>query len=160
MSQTDPSAPTVIAYDGSDHARAAVERAAALLAGRPAVVVSVWRSVKDVVGAALIALPASVTHDAQEKMDTAERTAAQKLADEGAELARAGGLDARGEPVEAHSSVWPAIVRAAEDLDAGVVVVGSRGRSGIKSVMLGSVSTGVVHNCRRPVLVVHGPGHG
>ncbi|MBM3676699.1 MAG: universal stress protein [Actinobacteria bacterium] len=39
-------------------------------------------------------------------------------------------------------------------LDADVIVVGSRGRSGLGVAVLGSVAQGVVHNSRRPVLVV------
>jgi nucleotide-binding universal stress UspA family protein len=42
----------------------------------------------------------------------------------------------------------------AAELDADVVVVGSRGRGALKRVLLGSVSTYVVHNAPCPVLVV------
>jgi nucleotide-binding universal stress UspA family protein len=151
---TDSTTPIVIAYDGSDHARSAVTEAARLFSGRPAVVVSAWRSVADVMPASAIAIPASVAHDAQIKMDGAARSEAQSLADAGAAIARDGGLDARGEAVEAHGAVWPCIVRAADEHHAAAVVVGSRGRSAIKSAMLGSVSAGVVHHSSRPVLVV------
>lgn len=42
----------------------------------------------------------------------------------------------------------------AESLGSDVVVVGSRGRGAIRRVLLGSVSTYVVHNAPCPVLVV------
>jgi nucleotide-binding universal stress UspA family protein len=42
----------------------------------------------------------------------------------------------------------------AEALNADVVVVGSRGRGAIRRVLLGSVSTYVVHNAPCPVLVI------
>ncbi|MDQ3936027.1 MAG: universal stress protein, partial [Actinomycetota bacterium] len=52
------------------------------------------------------------------------------------------------------ATVWHAIVEAADELDARVVVLGSRGLSGVRSALLGSVSYGVVHHSRRPLLVV------
>ena len=153
----DSLAPVVIAFDGSGHARAAVTEAARLFSGRPAVVVSAWRSVADVLPASVIAIPASVARDAQVRMDEAARGEAQALADAGAAIAREGGLDARGEAVEAHGPIWPSIVRTAEENDAAAVVVGTHGRSAIKSAMLGGVSAGVVHHSSRPVLIVRAP---
>jgi nucleotide-binding universal stress UspA family protein len=146
--------PAVIGYDGSDHADAAIAEAARLFPGRPAVVASVWRSVEDIVPAALMALPASVSQEGQLKMDAAARDAAQAVAERGAGLARDAGLDARAEAIESHGAIWPAILRAGDDHDAAVLVVGSRGRSGFASAALGSVSLGVIHHTRRPVLVV------
>jgi len=155
MPNADPSpAPLLIAYDGSEHAHAAVASAARLFPGRAAVVVTAWRSVKDVVPASLVALPASVAHEAQLKMDEAARNEAQGLADAGAVLARDGGLDARAQAIEAAGAIWPAIVRAAEEVGAEAVIVGSHGRSPMRSAILGSVSAGVVNHSERPVLVV------
>jgi nucleotide-binding universal stress UspA family protein len=45
-------------------------------------------------------------------------------------------------------------VETAEERDAAAVVVGSRGLTALRSAVLGSVSYGVVHHCKRPVLVV------
>jgi nucleotide-binding universal stress UspA family protein len=46
------------------------------------------------------------------------------------------------------------IVRLAEELDAGIVVVGSRGHGGVRRALLGSVSDSVVRHAHCPVLVV------
>jgi nucleotide-binding universal stress UspA family protein len=49
------------------------------------------------------------------------------------------------------------IVRVVDELDANLIVIGSRGRRRITSLVLGSVSHHVVHQAMRPVLVVPSP---
>jgi nucleotide-binding universal stress UspA family protein len=46
------------------------------------------------------------------------------------------------------------IVHLAEDLGAGLIVMGSRGRGGIRRALMGGVSESVVHHAHCPVLVV------
>jgi nucleotide-binding universal stress UspA family protein len=46
------------------------------------------------------------------------------------------------------------IVHLAEDIEAGLVVMGSRGRGGIRRALMGSVSDSVVRHAHCPVLVV------
>jgi nucleotide-binding universal stress UspA family protein len=46
------------------------------------------------------------------------------------------------------------IVHLAEDIEAGLVVMGSRGRGGIRRTLMGSVSDSVVRHAHCPVLVV------
>jgi nucleotide-binding universal stress UspA family protein len=50
------------------------------------------------------------------------------------------------------------ILCAAEETDAELVIVGRRGLGGVKRLLMGSVSEGVVHHARCPVLVVCGDG--
>lgn len=64
---------------------------------------------------------------------------------------------AGGTVVEAHLMMGDAareIVHLAEDIVAGLVVMGSRGRGGISRALMGSVSDSVVRNAHCPVLVV------
>lgn len=52
------------------------------------------------------------------------------------------------------SGVAGALATAAREHRAAVLVVGSRGRSALREIVLGSVAMGTVHRAHRPVLVV------
>jgi nucleotide-binding universal stress UspA family protein len=47
-------------------------------------------------------------------------------------------------------------VDTAEEHDAGIVVMGSHGRTGIPLVLLGSVAEATARHSARPVLIAHG----
>jgi nucleotide-binding universal stress UspA family protein len=146
--------PVLFAYDGSPHARAAIERGAALLRPGPAVVATAWTSFEDAAPAALLALPGDVVRGAVDDLDAANRDTAETLAAEGAELARAAGFDAEPRAVRAAEAFFVAIVATADEIDASAIVMGSRGRSRLAATVLGSVSTGVLNHTRRPVMIV------
>jgi nucleotide-binding universal stress UspA family protein len=62
-----------------------------------------------------------------------------------------------GKVEEAHlreGRVAPEIIALAEEIDAGLIVMGSRGRGGIRRALMGSVSDSVVRHAHCPVLVV------
>jgi nucleotide-binding universal stress UspA family protein len=69
-------------------------------------------------------------------------------------LERAGALPIT---VEATGPVWKTIVEIADQYDAATIVMGSRGLTGMRSMLLGSVSSAEVHHADRPTLVVHRP---
>lgn len=54
----------------------------------------------------------------------------------------------------------PATVIAdlAEQLNADMVVIGRRGRSGVAELVLGSTSNELSHHCKRPVVLISGEG--
>jgi nucleotide-binding universal stress UspA family protein len=146
--------PILIAYDGSDDARAAVRSAAELFAGREAFVVTVWESAAGLAGGARAALPAAVVQEAMAALDDAAREEAEAIAAEGAELARGSGAEAKPLAAKASHNVWSTLIGEAERHDAAVLVVGSRGRSPVKAALLGSVSSAATAQSKRPVLVV------
>jgi nucleotide-binding universal stress UspA family protein len=61
------------------------------------------------------------------------------------QLAAAAGFEAQPKVIRSAGAVFAAIVACADELDAAVIVMGSRGRSTLAATLLGSVSTGVLH---------------
>jgi nucleotide-binding universal stress UspA family protein len=149
--------PVLFAYDGSTHAKAAIEQAATVLQPGPAVVATAWGSFRAGAPAALLALPGDMVATAIDTLDEAGREAAEILAAEGAELARAAGFDAEPRAVQSAGPFFAGLLQLANELDARAIVAGSRGRSSLAAAVLGSVSTGLLHHTIRPVLVVRGP---
>jgi nucleotide-binding universal stress UspA family protein len=151
--------PALIAYDGSAAAREAIAAVGRLLPGRAALVVHAWESAlhHSLSGRALIGAPVEEIREFSEDLETWLREAAEATVEEGVELARGAGLDARGEAVESGSAAWRVLAATAETRDAAVVVTGSQGHGLVASVLLGSVSAGLVHHAERPVLVVRAP---
>jgi nucleotide-binding universal stress UspA family protein len=154
--------PILIAYDGSPPARAAVSEAGALFAPGRAIVLSVYEAhlaemmlVPDPAGMGSTMLPFDPS--ATQEIERASEERATRLAEEGAALARAAGLDAQPFAVEDRTDPPDAIVAAAEEHDVRAIVVGSRGLGGLKSKLLGSTSKEVLHRSVRPVLVVRHP---
>jgi nucleotide-binding universal stress UspA family protein len=146
--------PVLLCFDGSEDARRAIERAGAILGGGPALVVHVWEPLSAVVlRNPLIHSPGPLAEQAAD-LDEAGAATAERLTEEGVRVARAAGFDAAPLCVRSDQRVWPAIVRLAEERQARAVVLGSRGLSKVGSMLLGSVSNGVVHHCRQPSLVV------
>jgi nucleotide-binding universal stress UspA family protein len=150
--------PVVIAYDASVEAQAALREAVALFGDRPLIVVSVWEP-----GLATMTMmppPGEVGYNRlpdpadAAAVDRAQSAHATEAAEAGARLARK--LGATVEPLAVPDSVDVAetLVSIAEERDARAIVVGSRGLSGIKARLLGSTSRKLLHDTRRPVLVV------
>lgn len=66
------------------------------------------------------------------------------------------GVKVSAEVVDAFPDVG--LCDAALERDAGLVVTGDRGRTGLSRFLLGSVAERVVRNCRRPVMVARAEG--
>ena len=150
--------PTLFCYDGSEDSRLALASLIDLLASSQAVVLTVWQPLTarltETGGFGVFAL------DDEDQVDAQEEAAARETAEEGAERARAHGFDATARVQEATSGVWRAIVDVADEIDAGLIVCGTRGRGGVKSLLLGSVSHAVLQQAHRPVLIAPAPKSG
>jgi len=158
----DPGAsdgPAVIAYDGSDGARAAIAVVGRLLPGRRAIVVHVWNSPmhNTLSGRALAGAPLPELREFSAAYEQYFADVAASVVDEGVGLAAKADLDATGEAIESGAGAWRALAEVASDRGAAVIVAGSRGRGGLASTILGSVSSGLVHNAETPALIVR-PG--
>jgi len=150
-----PGRPLVLlCYDGSEGAREAIRHAGALLHSRRALVLTVWQPLAGLDYLAWAGESVGMANSVE--LDRAAADAGALMASEGERLADAAGFgDSESLAVEAIGPVWKTITDVAEAHDAGVIVLGSRGLAGLRSLLLGSVSNAVVHHTDRPTLVVH-----
>jgi len=149
-----PGGPALIAFDGSDAARAGIATAGELLAVREAVIETVWVPYKGVAAGGTLGAPAALISRGTEELDQVLAARAREKAHDGARLAAGAGLEARAEAVETAGPVWCALRDSADEHESPVIVIGSHGRGVVEAAVLGSVSSALVHNAHRPVLVV------
>jgi nucleotide-binding universal stress UspA family protein len=138
----------LICYDGSADAKEAIARGAPLLRGQRATVLTVWTPFDS----AALGLSGGV--EDMRDSDEASRLHAEHQAEEGARLAIEAGFDAKRRTVERRTTVADAILGEADTLDAIGILMGSRGLTGVKSLLLGSVSHAVIQHADRTVIVV------
>jgi nucleotide-binding universal stress UspA family protein len=136
----------LLATDGSEHARRAA-RAAVELARKTGSELHVVH-----VG------PAIPSVFAYTELDPAriEEEARKKLAEEVRSIEESGGAVAEGHVLLGTPA--ESIVSLAEEIGAGLIVVGSRGLGGLRRALMGSVSESVVRHAHCPVMVVRGDG--
>ncbi|MCU1426635.1 MAG: universal stress protein UspA-like protein [Actinomycetia bacterium] len=140
----------LIATDGSPLSIAAARRGIALLAQPTAV--TLLTVITEVPGDDAGGFEGSVySPEEQQRLWEAEQhNAAVELADTAAALT---GCEVQ-KRMEL-GDVATTICRVAEELPADAIVMGSHGRTGLKRMLLGSVSEHVVRHAPCPVLVVH-----
>ncbi len=162
MPDTPDPRPIVIAYDGTPQSQAAVRETAHLFGGgvRPVLVLTVWEP--GLMNVAIAPAPGGIgaavpppDPEVVRQVDRSEEDHARAIAEDGAELARSLGLASEALAVRDEANVADTIVQVADERDAQAVVVGSRGLSHLRSVLIGSTSDGVLHRIRRPLLIVH-----
>ncbi|MFG2947127.1 universal stress protein [Streptomyces adustus] len=134
--------PVTVGLDGSPESRAAAEWAAgeARLLGLPLKLVQVWEPVPD----PMVQAPLLGTEVHQHWTERILREVAEGV------LERHPGLDVSSEQLSGR----PADVLASAAEDAELLVLGSRGLSGIGGFVVGSVGLSVVAHAGRPVVLV------
>lgn len=154
--------PIIVAYDGTPQAKAAVREAAHLFGSgtRPVLVLTVWEP--GLMNVAIAPAPGGIgaavpppDPEVVREVDRSEEDHARAIAEDGAALARSLGLASEALAVRDEANVADTIVHVADERDAQAVVVGSRGLSHLRSVLIGSTSDGVLHRIRRPLLIIH-----
>jgi nucleotide-binding universal stress UspA family protein len=139
-------------YDGSEAAGHAIERAGTLVeAGRRAIVLTVWQP------APPLHLPGDTTStyaeiDAQANRRFEQR--ARELAEAGCTLAADAGFDAHPETRPVRGRTGATVLDAADEHGVALLTLGSRGLGGVRSALLGSVTSWLLHHSARPMLVV------
>jgi nucleotide-binding universal stress UspA family protein len=139
-------------YDGSPDSNAAIEAAGELFPGASTTVLTVWEGLSEVLvraGAGLAAAPLDFG-----AIDAESEQGARECADAGTALAREAGLAAESRIARRSGTIWETILRQADLTDSELVVLGSRGLTGVKAVLLGSVSHAVLQHSSLPVIIV------
>jgi nucleotide-binding universal stress UspA family protein len=144
--------PILICYDDSKGARHAIDVAANLFPGRRALVLDV---AVPLTIAESYAAAGGVVADFEER-NTEDALARARV---GAEHARKAGFAAEAR-ANVDAPVWEGVVAAADEVDAGLIVMGSRGLTGVRELLKGSFSHDVAEHAGRPVLIVPPPRNG
>jgi nucleotide-binding universal stress UspA family protein len=158
VARDDRIGPVVLADDGSSHARAAeaIMIACPLFAGLPITVVSVIHDgFQDPVAVAPLIDPAVM--DVYSQGPSAEQRAVEAECAAAARRLRDAGLDA--EPEVRVGDPAHEIIAVARARQAGVVIVGTRGQTGLRRLLLGSVARNVLLHAPCSVMVVRGGAH-
>jgi nucleotide-binding universal stress UspA family protein len=148
---------TLLCYDGSNSSKHAVAVASQTLAPGEVVILHIWARPPAALADSYSESRSPAAHSFDE-LEARESARATAIAQEGLELARSLGLSATISVQRADGDEWRVILDAADAVDAGLIVLGTRGHTGVQDRLLGtSVSGDVLHHSLRPVLVVPTP---
>lgn len=147
----------VVGYDGSPQATTAIEAGTKLFPTAHGFITHIWVPpfASDRIRRRLRAQARNL-EELMELVEQEGRREAHRIAATGVTLARSAGWDAEPLVQQSFGAQGVAIACAADEVQADVVLVGSRGLGGTKA-LLGSVSDMVVHYCSRPTIVVPSP---
>jgi nucleotide-binding universal stress UspA family protein len=149
MTVEDPRGPLILCYDGSEAAERAIRVAPVLVGrGRSALVLYAYKPTERSLGVAQGVTGGRIDAPVLGEAD------AHGVVDRGVAIARDAGFDAEPLLLVADRPTAELVAETAEAQDAPAIVMGTRGRSGLKTAVLGSVVREVVNAYHRPVVVV------
>jgi nucleotide-binding universal stress UspA family protein len=149
MSFEDPHGPLILCYDGSEAAERAIRIAPMVVGrGRAARVVYAYKPTERGLGVAQAVSGGRIDAPVHGEAD------AHDVVERGVAIAREAGFDAEALLLEADRRTSELVSTTAEELDAPAIVMGTRGLSGVRSMVLGSVAREVVDAYHRPVVIV------
>ena len=142
----------LICYDGSDRAKHAIEVAAKLFPGAEAKVLHVWEPIEHIV--ARYAALAPYLGETTDEADTGFEHESQSVAQHGADLATAAGLQGSAHTAVLENSVWQSVIEASSRLDADLVITGTRSLHGVQELLVGTLSHALLQHGRVPLLAI------
>jgi nucleotide-binding universal stress UspA family protein len=152
---SDPKKPTLVCYDGSDESIRGLQSIRGLLAPSEVVILTVWQPL--VTKLAETGSFGVFGLGDETEVDESEEHAARESADQAAERARGAGHSVTVRVEEAQQATWLKIIEVADEIDAALIVCGTRGRGSVRTALLGSVSHAVLTHSGRPVLIAPAP---
>lgn len=160
------SGPVLVCYDGSAESDSALDVALSVFGPREVVVVTAWQSLQTELaesGAIALATGGGPVFSGGAADGHGDDARHQDLAHDlmlaAERRARAAGRTVITRVEQADAAVWQTLLEVAEEIDAPVVVTGTRGRGALASAILGSVSRELLAHSHRPVLVVPAAPH-
>lgn len=137
----------LLAVDGSEHARHAIEAVARLARSSAQLEVLILNVRTDPV------FYSEITAETYRELDTAARGEQARVLQQAADLARAAGLNVVAK-LDPAGVVVTEILNAATEGRVDQIVLGTRGMGALGGLFLGSVAQRVVHQASVPVLLV------
>jgi nucleotide-binding universal stress UspA family protein len=153
LETTVPDSPTLLlCYDGSDHAKHAIEVAGRLFPGATVQVVNFWEPLEHIVTRYAALSP--YLGDNIDDADNSAKEQSSSLAKEGAKLATDAGLKTSSHAAPIETALWEAVVKAAEAGHADLIVTGTRGLHGARELLIGTLSHALLQHGSIPLLAI------
>jgi nucleotide-binding universal stress UspA family protein len=146
----------VICYDGSASSKAAVQLVAKTMSHEKVVLLHVWEPPTSVLSDAF-GSPDAIAGATVERLERRSIEYGREVLAVGRAIADADGLEVGCHLERCQTDVAGSILKAAAELAADIIVIGTHGRTAVQPDLLGSVSTVVVGASATPVLIVPEP---